>query len=146
MKMRKRISIIIIVFLLAALAYFMWETAEIRNYAGLYEAVDAKDSAYELSLSKIGRISVADIGAGNPAVEGWIYRIPFSADNNRYKLIAGGETNEVFLDIGSNKNKTWVWLSEIGISEENAEPKAFRIITIENDSDHMQFNESGYDK
>ena len=144
----KKIRILVITLLIIGIVAggFVWETEEVRRFAGDYVAVDAQDSAYELILSKIGRIKVVDVGAGNPAIEGWIYRTPSSAEYSRYYLKTGGETDGVFLGLEENNGKATVWLSLLGRAiADDEEPTPFRVITIETKTDHMQFNEKGFE-
>ena len=140
MKKYRIIVVSIIVISLILMGYFIWGTSEIRKFAGEYESVDATDSSYELTLSKTGKLTVVDVGAGNPAVEGYVFRVPF---RDTYFLKTGGETDGAFLSLEENQGKADVWLSVIGqVEGENLED--FRIITIETRSGHMQFNESSY--
>ena len=139
--MKKTRVIGITLVILLVIGGLAWETAEIRQCAGEYIAVDAQDSAYELNLSKIGRISVVDVGAGNPALEGWIYRSPFSTEYNRYHLITYGETDNAFLNIGEGDAS--VWISAIG--QTYIDPAEYKVITIETETEHMQFNEKGFE-
>jgi len=131
----KKTKVVIIVILLIGVVAYLWTTADVRQFAGKYTAVDATDSAYELTLSKFGRVHVADVGAGNPALDGFIYRIPF---RDEYYLKAGGETDDVFLDLGKHNGKAKVWLSAIG--QTYVDPAVCRIIIIETETAHMQFN------
>jgi len=142
---RSRLIITISAIAFFAIGFFAWETAEIRQFAGEYVAVDAHDSAYELNLSRTGQISVVDIGAGNPALEGYIFRNPFAAGSGRYYLRSSGETDDAFLDLGENKGKASVWLSSLGQTDADDEPAVLRVITIETGTDHMQFNEKGFE-
>ena len=135
---RSRLIITISAIAFFAIGFFAWEIAEIRQFAGEYVAVDAHDSAYELNLSRTGQISVVDIGAGNPALEGYIFRNLFAAGSGR-------ETDDAFLDLGENKGKASVWLSSLGQTDADDEPAVLRVITIETGTDHMQFNEKGFE-
>ena len=55
-----------------------------------------------------------------------------------------GETDDVFLDLGECKGKAKVWLSAIG--QTYVDPAVYRIIIIETETAHMQFNEKSYFK
>ena len=146
MMKKVRIAVITLFIIVIVVGGIIWETTEIRQYAGEYVAVDVQDSTYVLSLSKTGRISVIDVGAGNPAIEGWIYRTPFSAVYSRYYLKSGGETDSAFLDLGENNGKAVVWLFELGRAvADDEEPTPFSVITIETGTDQMQFNEKGFE-
>ena len=139
---RKRIiTVLLIVLIIVTIGYLLIVRSEIRQFAGTYKAVDAADSEYELTLSKTGKISVADVGAGNPVLEGHIYKSPFKTE---YYLKAGGETDDVFLDLGECKGKAKVWLSAIG--QTYVDPAVYRIIIIETETAHMKFNEKSYFK
>ena len=138
---KSRIKVITLIIIVLVILGFAWETAEIRQYAGEYVAVDAQDSAYELTLSKLGKINVVDVGAGNPALEGWIYRFPFSTESNRYHLLTCGETDNAFLNIGEGDAS--VWISAIG--QTYIDPAEYKVITIETGTEHMQFNEKGFE-
>ena len=144
MMKKTRIAVITLFIIVIVMVGLIWETTEIRQYAGEYVSIDARDSTYVLKLSKTGHISVEDVGAGTPALEGRIYRSSFSA--SMYYLITGGETDGVFLDLGENNGKAYVWLSELGQTiTDDEEPTAFKVITIETGTDHMQFNEKGFE-
>lgn len=143
--MSRRIASFIIasIVIIAAILLAVWETSEIRSFAGQYVSVDAVDSTYELTLSPSGRLTVSDIGAGNPAVDGLILRT--SPSDSKYTLKCGGETDEVFLDLGESDGRASVWLSWIGRVENDETNESFRVIIIETGTARMQFNEKGYE-
>ena len=141
MKKTRKIIIALFIIAIAAVAGFVWETAEIRHYAGEYVSVDATDAAYELSLSGTGHISVTDAATGDQVMEGRIYRTPFT--DGHYNLNAGGNTDDTFLDLGNNGGKASVWLSIIGQIEDGGTD--FGIVIIETETDHTQFNEKGFE-
>ena len=140
MKKTRKIIIALLIIVIAA-ASFVWEPAEIRHYAGEYVSVDAKDGAYELSLSGTGHISVTDAATGDQVMEGRIYRTSFT--DGHYNLNAGGNTDDTFLDLRNNGGKASVWLSIIGQIEDGGTD--FGIVIIETETDHMQFNEKGFE-
>lgn len=133
-----KIIIAVLVILFVAVVYLIWEISEIQQFIGTYEAADATDSAYELTLSRTGRIKVVDIGAGNPALEGFLYRTPLSAKDGKYIVKAGGETNPVFLDLGSSGMKADGWLSMI-LREDRGDSEFCKIIVLQTGTEHMQF-------
>ena len=130
--------IAVLVILFVAVVYLIWEISEIQRFTGTYEAVGDKDSAYELTLSGTGRIKVVDIGAGNPALEGLLYRTPLSAKDGKYIVKAGGETNPVFLDLGGSGMRANGWLSMV-LREDRGDSEFCKIIVLETESEHMQF-------
>ena len=137
---RSSALVIILVILFLAAVYIIWEVNEIWRFAGNYQVVTEADSTYELILSQTGRITIVDVGAGNPALEGFLYRTPLSAKDGKYVIRAGGETDPVFLDLGENGMKANAWLSIIGLeSPEGFEP--CNVINLETETDRMQFNE-----
>lgn len=130
--------IAILVILFVAVVYLIWESSEIQRFTGTYEAVGDKDSAYELTLFRTGRIKVVDIGAGNPALEGFLYRTPLSAKDGKYIVKAGGETNPVYLNLGDSGMRANGWLSMI-LREDRGDSEFCKIIVLETGTEHMQF-------
>ena len=142
MKNRKMLMSLIAAMLIAAAGYIVWDLYIIRPLAGEYVSVDAKDSLYELTLSKAGRINVVDVGAGNPALEGFVFAVPDSV--NRLRIKTYGETDGAFL--GIKDHKLSIYPASLGYQPADSQtPVSFHIITLETDSESMQFNEKGYE-
>ncbi len=143
MKARKPAIIVSIVIIMIAFAgYPIWDIYHIHSLEGEYVSVDAADSLYELTLTKTGRISIVDVGAGNPVLEGIVFAVPDS--ENRLRIKTYGETDGAFL--GIKDHKLTIWPASIGYQPADAQiPVSFHIITLETVSESMQFNEKGYE-
>ena len=137
---RKAVSIVIITAILIIVSYLIWDISQLRPFAGTYISIDAEDSTYELTLSGTGRISITDIGAGNPALNGFVYTVPDS--NNHFRIRTFGETDSSFL--GLKDTKTAIWLSSIRHQDDEQSSSDYNVIVLEA-SDSMQFNEKGYE-
>lgn len=135
--MKKRhIIILTIIAVLIISGYLIWGFSHLSTYAGKYISVDADDSTYELTLTKTGHISITDIGAGNPALEGFVYIVPDA--NNNFRIRTFGETDKTFLGLGENKLNIWlITIGRLAIDEES--PATYKAIVLEA-ADSMQFN------
>ena len=142
MKHKKILMSLIAVILIAASGYIVWNLYIIRPLAVEYVSVDARDSLYELTLSKAGHISVVDIGAGNPAIEGIVFAVPDPV--NRLRIKTYGETDGAFLEIKDHKLS--IYPATLGYQPADSQtPVSFHIITLETASESMQFNEKGFE-
>ena len=74
-----------------------------------------------------------DIGAGNPALEGTLYGIPFS---EKYTVKAKGETDESFLNISENNMKAELEFSHTDIGDIK---KNVNLLVISTKNEAMEF-------
>lgn len=127
-KKRKIILSVITLLIIVCACYFF----NFARYAGYYSSVKA-NSAYQLHLSPLGHIEIVDIGAGNPALEGTLYGIPFS---EKYTVKAKGETDESFLNISENNMKAELEFSHTDIGDIK---KNVNLLVISTKDETMEF-------
>ena len=137
---RKPLIISLIIIVLIICGYLTWDITQIGKYEGEYVSVDAKDSLYELTVSKTGHVSIADVGAGNSALEGLMYVVP--DPDNQFRIKTFGETDKTFL--GLENNKLRIRPAILGQTSDDQAAATLRVIIFEA-SDSMQFNEKGYE-
>lgn len=139
-KQKGNIKFKIIFFIIAITTLIcIFDLFKIVQYSGYYTA-NNDVSTYQLYLSPLGHVDVVDIGAGNPAIEGGLYGLPFS---NFYTLKAKGETDPVFLNLEKNNMKANVEFSYTDIKPQNIIIKHnIKTITISTKSEKIVFTEN----
>ena len=135
--MKKVIKIILIVLIGLGVLNLGYDFYCFHNLNKNYESVDAEDTTYGLSISIIGNFSIADIGAGNPAIKGHLFKIPFTDNKYIVNCLFDEDFDEHFLNMKSKFQVMNIYPQIIG----NKFKQDYHVIIFETEKEHMQFNE-----